>query len=47
LTAPPEDLEKLYFKLAHATDAGHTHFYAAPVSLILEADNAWPGFGEG
>jgi hypothetical protein len=47
LTAPPEDLEMLYANLADVTDGGHIHFYACPVSLILEADNAWPGFGEG
>ena len=46
LTARPEDLEKLYSKLARADDTGHTHFYAGPLSLILEADDSWPGFGE-
>jgi hypothetical protein len=47
LTATPEDLERLYSKLARARDTGHTHFYAGPLSLILEADDSWPGFDEG
>jgi hypothetical protein len=46
LTASPEDLGMLCAKLARATDGGHTHFYAGPVSLILEADDSWPGFHE-
>ncbi|HZY17521.1 MAG TPA: hypothetical protein VFE82_03520 [Ramlibacter sp.] len=47
LTAMPEDLERLYSKLAGAGDTGHTHFHAGPLSLILEADDSWPGFDEG
>jgi hypothetical protein len=47
LTASPEDLERLHSKLARASGSGHTHFYAAPFSLILEADDSWPGVREG
>ena len=47
LTATPDDLRKLCARLARVTDAGHTHFYAGGGSLILEADDSWPGFHEG
>jgi hypothetical protein len=47
LTALTDDLERLHSKLARANGSGHTHFYAAPFSLILEADDSWPGVREG
>jgi hypothetical protein len=47
LTASPGDLERLHLKLARASGSGHTHFYAAPFSLILEADESWSGIREG
>ena len=46
LTATIKDLGKLRTKLAHASTDRHTHFYAGPSSLILEADDLWPGFHE-
>jgi hypothetical protein len=46
VTATPTVLRELCGKLARVTGAGHTHFYAGGGSLILEADDSWPGFHE-
>jgi hypothetical protein len=45
LKASPSDLEGLCEKLAKLRNGEHTHFRAVPVSLVLEADDTWPGFG--
>lgn len=46
LTLTSESLERLCSSLAHVENGGHTHLYAAPLSLILEADGSWSGFNE-
>jgi hypothetical protein len=46
LTLTPEDLKRLCSKVAVLDDGRHTHLYAAPLSLIFEADSSWPGFNE-
>jgi hypothetical protein len=44
LKASASDLEGLCERLAKLRNGEHTHFHAAPVSLVLEADDTWPGF---
>ena len=46
LTLTSEDLEHLCSGVAVVNHGGHTHLYAAPLSLIFEADSSWPGFNE-
>ena len=47
LRASVADLEKLCHDVARLKNGQHTHLYAIPISLIIEADNSWPGFNEG
>jgi len=41
------DLQKLCDNVARLKNGAHTHLYSAPISLIVEADDSWPGFNEG
>jgi len=47
LQACVADLEKLCLNVAQLKNGDHTHLYANPISLIVEADDSWPGFNEG
>lgn len=42
LAAPLEDLRAFSRKFQGLQDGDHHHWYASPVSLIIEADDAWP-----
>jgi hypothetical protein len=42
LSGSPQDLLTFHQLLAPA-DGGHLHWYCEPVSLIIEADDSWPG----
>jgi len=42
LSGPLEDLRQFAEKILVTEQQGHRHYYSAPVSLILEADNHWP-----
>ena len=43
LSASLRDLESFGQKLTVVDDGGHNHWYCAPISLIIEADDLWPG----
>lgn len=47
LCASGADLEKLCHNVARLKNGDHTHLYFSPISLIVEADDSWPGFNEG
>lgn len=47
LRANVADLEKLCCNVARLKSGDHTHLYSGPISLIVEADDSWPGFNEG
>jgi hypothetical protein len=47
LRASVPDLEKLCHNVALLKNGDHTHLYAGPISLIVEADDSWPGFNGG
>lgn len=47
LRACVADLEKLCGNIARLKNGEHTHLYSGPISLIVEADDTWPGFNEG
>lgn len=42
LRATTQDLKHICAKLERMENGSHTHLYAAPTSLILEADDSWP-----
>ena len=44
LKASASDLKGLCDTLSQIRNGEHTHFRAFPVSLVLEADDTWPGF---
>lgn len=41
-SGPPQYLQEFCKRLA-PIDGEHNHWYDNPVSLIIEADNSWPG----
>jgi len=41
------DLDQLCRNIQNLKNGDHTHLYCSPVSLIFQADDSWPGFGEG
>lgn len=47
LRASGAELEKLCRNVARLKNGDHTHLYSGPISLIVEADDSWPGFDEG
>jgi hypothetical protein len=46
LTGAPDTLEACAKLFLVAEEDGHTHLYAAPVSLIIESDSHWGQSGE-
>jgi len=44
LVAPTDALRAFSRKFEGLQDGDHHHWYAAPMSLIIEADESWPGF---
>ena len=42
LSGSPQDLQELHACL-RPLNGDHLHWYSEPVSLIIEADNSWPG----
>lgn len=46
LVASKIGLEELKLRLEIDEDGDHDHFYCSPVSLIIEVDESWPGWGE-
>src|SRR4051812_12397728 len=45
LSGPPEILAQFGDKLPVQEDGRHHHWYSAPVSLIIEADDDWESAG--
>jgi hypothetical protein len=43
LKATTAQIEDLCGRLERTSDGSHTHVYASPVSLIVEADESWSG----
>jgi hypothetical protein len=41
LSASPEELQGFRERFLVSADGEHRHWYSAPVSLIIEADNSW------
>ena len=46
LAGPREEIVRFRNLFVGLKDGSHRHWYCKPVSLILEADEAWPGHGE-
>lgn len=43
LSGPRQALEKFGEQLLVLDDGDHNHWYGRPLSLIIEADESWPG----
>jgi hypothetical protein len=43
LSGSPQDIHALNEHLFVSTDREHHHWYTAPISLIIEAQESWPG----
>ncbi len=44
LSAQPTELGVFKEKLLVESDGDHNHYYCSPVSMIIEADESWPGW---
>jgi len=44
LSGGERELEEFKSKLSGVKDGGHNHWYSNPISLIIEADESWPGW---
>ena len=44
LSAQPTELRAFQKALLVESDGDHNHYYCSPVSLIIEADESWPGW---
>jgi hypothetical protein len=44
LSAQPKELGTFQEALSVESDGDHNHYYCSPVSLIIEADESWPGW---
>jgi hypothetical protein len=47
LRASAANLEELCRNIEGLRSGDHVHLYSAPISLIFEADDTWPGFNGG
>jgi hypothetical protein len=44
LSGGARELEEFRSKLSGVEDGEHDHWYSSPISLIIEADESWPGW---